>query len=261
MDHYERAYFNGVLGTQNVPAGPGVMLYNYPLGMGQSKADSYMRWGSPYGTFTCCYGTGSEQWSKMGDSIYFKSASDTTLYVNLYVPSTLKWATKGVTITQHTTFPLSGSVSFTITTQAPVTFGLNLHIPYWVAPGGKIIVNGQTQNILMTPSTYATINRSWANGDILNLTLPMKLHAHAMIDNKNMISVMYGPLVLGGLTTTAHTLPVTDINNLENIITQQPGAGLTFTAKVDRNAGTMTMVPLYTIVGSTKYGVYWTIQV
>jgi hypothetical protein len=54
MDFYERAYFNGVssitkhvcfiifeysniLGNQNVEAGPGVMLYNYPLGTGFNK--------------------------------------------------------------------------------------------------------------------------------------------------------------------------------------------------------------------------------
>jgi DUF1680 family protein len=38
-DHYEKAYFNGILGNQK-PNTPGVMTYFTPLGMGFSKADN-----------------------------------------------------------------------------------------------------------------------------------------------------------------------------------------------------------------------------
>jgi hypothetical protein len=42
-DHYERAYFNGIIGNQK-PNTPGVMLYFTPLGMGYSKQDKFNKY-------------------------------------------------------------------------------------------------------------------------------------------------------------------------------------------------------------------------
>ena len=41
--------------------------------------------------FTCCNGTALESNTKLQDSIYFRSADNKALYVNLFVPSTLNW--------------------------------------------------------------------------------------------------------------------------------------------------------------------------
>jgi len=260
MDHYERAYINAIYGTQNTPL-VGSMLYYYPLATGFSKATSANHWGGQYNSFVCCYGTGVEQWSKMADSIYFYSADGNDVFVSLYIPSVLSWKTKGVTITQKTSIPLGeDSSSFTITTTKATSFGLHFHIPYWVAGGGKIAVNGQAVNTPITPSTIININRVWNNGDVVDITLPVTLHAHIMPDDQKLISVMYGPIVLGGLTSVAHTLATNNVNQLSSIITKVSGApALKFTAKVE-NGQSMTMVPLYTIVADTNYGVYFNIN-
>ena len=49
-----------------------------------------------------------ENHTKYQDSIYFRSADDATLYVNLYIPSTLRWAERGLTVTQSGAFPTAG---------------------------------------------------------------------------------------------------------------------------------------------------------
>ena len=58
-DYYERALINGVLSIQR-GRDPGVMIYMLPQGPGMSKAVSIHGWGTPYGSFWCCYGTGNK---------------------------------------------------------------------------------------------------------------------------------------------------------------------------------------------------------
>jgi len=48
---------NGVLSIQR-GTDPGVMIYMLPLGLGVSKAQTYWKWGTPFDSFWCCYGTG-----------------------------------------------------------------------------------------------------------------------------------------------------------------------------------------------------------
>ena len=77
----------------------------------------------------------------------------------------------------------------------------------------QIRINGKLQNVAVTPNTYATISRKWASGDVVDLTLPMKLHLEPTPDNPNVQSVKYGPIVLSGayeltaVTTMPHLVP------------------------------------------------------
>ncbi|KAF3514639.1 hypothetical protein F2Q69_00000514 [Brassica cretica] len=94
-DYYERALTNGVLGIQRGTE-PGLMIYMLPLGKGVSKAVTYHGWGTPYDSFWCCYGTGIESFSKLGDSIYFQEDGESpALYVIQYISSSLDWKSTG----------------------------------------------------------------------------------------------------------------------------------------------------------------------
>src|SRR5262249_7476076 len=61
-DYYERAYFNGIIGTMN-PADAMTTFY-VPLESGYWKLFS-----RPFDSFWCCTGTGVESFAKLGDSI------------------------------------------------------------------------------------------------------------------------------------------------------------------------------------------------
>jgi uncharacterized protein len=56
--------------------------------------------------FTCCNGTAIESSTKLQDSIYFRSADNRTLYVNLFVPSTLTWSERNVVVGRARTSPM-----------------------------------------------------------------------------------------------------------------------------------------------------------
>ena len=103
-DYYERALFNGILGTLN-PA-DGMTMYYVPLASGWWK-----QFGRPLEAFWCCTGTGVESFSKLGDSIYFHDSGG--LYVNLYIASELDWREKNVRVIQETGFPEQAGTSLT----------------------------------------------------------------------------------------------------------------------------------------------------
>ncbi|MFD0742065.1 glycoside hydrolase family 127 protein [Phytohabitans flavus] len=99
MDYYERTLLNHILGSRrdvDSTTNPSV-TYFLPLTPGSVRGFG--------NTGTCCGGSGLENHTKYQESIYFRSAENDALYVNLYVGSTLHWAARGFTVTQVTDFP------------------------------------------------------------------------------------------------------------------------------------------------------------
>jgi len=188
MDYYERTLFNHRLGTINPE--DGTMMYYLPLAAGYWKT-----FGKPFDAFWCCTGTGSEEYAKLTDTIYFHD--DDSLYVNLYLDSQLEWPEKGLRFKQETRFPSEQGSTITISAKSPVQLAINLRIPYWTQ-GGSVKINGATLPAFSSPSSYLTLNRVWKTGDKIELSLPMGLHIHAMPDDETIQAAMYGPLVLAG---------------------------------------------------------------
>jgi len=188
MDYYERTLLNHRLGT--IKPDDGTMMYYLPLASGYWKT-----FGKPFDSLWCCTGTGSEEYAKLTDTIYFHD--DDSLYVNLYIDSQLEWPEKGLRLKQETRFPEQETTTLTVTTKAPVQLAMNLRIPYWVQ-GGSIKINGTSLPAFASPSSYLTLNRVWKTGDKVELSLPMGLHVDPMPDDETIQAVMYGPLVLAG---------------------------------------------------------------
>jgi hypothetical protein len=188
-DYYERALFNGILGTQH-PA-DGDKLYYVPLASGYWKL-----FGTPLHDFWCCTGTGAESFSKLGDSIYFRD--DAGVFVNLFIASTLTWAEKGIRITQNTRFPEEESTSLSFDCDRPTRMALRVRIPYWATRGGSASLNGRQLESFAAPSSYLVVDRTWRSGDSLRISLPMQLRVEATPDDPSVQAVMYGPLVLAG---------------------------------------------------------------
>jgi DUF1680 family protein len=187
-DYYERAWYNGVLGVQHPRDGD--KLYYVPLASGYWKL-----FGTPLHDFWCCTGSMSEAFSKLGDSIYWHD--DDGAWVNLFTPSSVEWPEKGVRLVQETRFPEEETVRITVRAERPVRFALRVRVPYWAA-GGHASLDGRALEGFAAPSSYFVVDRTWRDGETLQLTLPMRLHAHAMPDDPTLLAVMYGPLVLAG---------------------------------------------------------------
>jgi DUF1680 family protein len=188
-DYYERALYNSILSTQDPDSG--MMMYFVPLAAGRWKM-----FNTPTTSFWCCTGSGMENHAKYGDSIYYHSGQ--TLYVNLFIASELNWSEQKVKIRQDTNFPESDSTTLTIQTEKPTKLDIRIRIPYWAEQGAVIKINGESMSLASEPGSYLVINRQWKNNDKLQITLPMSLHTHPMPDDKSVVAMMYGPLVLAG---------------------------------------------------------------
>ncbi len=192
-DYYERAYYNGILGVQH-PA-DGAKLYYVPLQSGFWKL-----YGTPLHDFWCCTGSMAEAFAKLGDSIYFRDAPDTPgsgLYVNLFVASTLDWAGKGLRLEQQTRFPHEPSTRIRLKLARPAKFPVRIRVPWWM-DGGNASINGRKLEAFAAPSSYLVLDRTWRDGDTIDVSLPMKLFAAPMPDDPSLVAAMYGPLVLAG---------------------------------------------------------------
>ena len=189
MDFYERGLYNHILASQD-PA-TSMMTYYVPLRPGAFKTFS-----KPDESFWCCVGTGMENHAKYGDTIYFRDA--TSLYVNLFIASELKWKDKGLIVRQETKFPEEDTTRLTFKSEQPIKLALKVRYPAWAQSGITLTVNGKKETINAQPGSYITVEREWKNGDTVQVQLPMSLHMEAMPDDPRVIALMYGPIVLAG---------------------------------------------------------------
>jgi DUF1680 family protein len=197
-DYFERALFNGILGSQHPRDGE--KLYYVSLAPGLWKL-----FGTPYQDYWCCTGTMSEAFSKLGDSIYFQDEAG--VYVNLFIASTLDWRERGVQLVQETRFPEEEGTTLIVRAPRPARFALRIRVPSWASAGGTARVNGRSLDGFAAPGGYYVLDRTWKDGDRLEVSLPMRLHLQAMPDDPTLQAVMYGPLVLVGRLGTDGLTP------------------------------------------------------
>lgn len=147
-------------------------------------------------TYTCCAGTYFQAVTEYVNLIYFKDAS--ALYVNLYLPSEVKWQRPEgeVTVMQETGFPESEGVTLTLKMPRAMRFGLRLRVPGW-AEGFGAIVNGQAEGgFKASPGNWLGLDREWKDGDKVEIRLPLRFRYQA-IDTKHpdRVAVLRGPAV------------------------------------------------------------------
>ncbi|KAL2238630.1 UNVERIFIED_CONTAM: hypothetical protein Sindi_1054700 [Sesamum indicum] len=233
-DYYERALTNGVLSIQR-GKDPGIMIYMLPLARGASKAKSYHGWGTKYDSFWCCYGTGIESFSKLGDSIYFEEGGKPpTLYIIQYISSSLNWRSGNIDLIQDVEQVVSWDprlrVSFTFTSNEHAAGGvastLNFRIPLWTySDGAKASLNGQDMP-LVTPGNFLPVTRSWSAGDKITFELPISFRTEAIKDDRpeygSIQAIFYGPYLLAGLSSGDWDINAKSATSFSDWITPVP---------------------------------------
>jgi DUF1680 family protein len=188
MDYYERGLVNQIAGQRadNDSTSNPQVAYFQPLTPGSRRS---------YGnTGTCDGGTGLESHTKYQESIYFHSADRSTLWVNLFVPSTLAWEQAGFTVTQQTDYPREQATRLTI--KGSGRLAVKLRVPAWVETGFVVRINGAAQDVDATPGTYLTLDRAWRSGDTIDVSTPFSIRIERARDQPDIQSVFYGPLLL-----------------------------------------------------------------
>jgi len=188
MDYYERALYNHILASvaENTPAN----TYHVPLRPGSVKqfGNANMK------GFSCCNGTALESNTKLQNSVYFRSSDNKALYVNLYVPSTLEWTERNVTVIQSTCYPQEDFTRLTI--KGKGKFDLNVRVPHWATKGFFVKINGKDKKVKAVPGSYLTISRNWKDGDTVELRMPFKFYLEPVMDQQNIASLFWGPVLL-----------------------------------------------------------------
>lgn len=245
LDYIERTLYNQIIGSLNPDQYQ--TCYQYAVGLNATKP-----FGNETPQSTCCGGTGSENHTKYQQSAYF--ANDNTLWVGLYMPTTLHWKEKGVTIKQDCLWPAQHSAIKI--TEGEGDFTLKLRVPYWATQGFSIKVNGKEVAKSYQPSTYVELEQKhWKVGDVVEIDMPFSKHIEygadklssdvASLDGTPLKTswvgtLMYGPLVMAG--TDAQTWNQATLNidsRLSNITVGEPngvttGAGANLlTLKLD----------------------------
>lgn len=197
MDYYERGLYNHILASvaENTPAN----TYHVPLRPGSVK-----QFGNADMTgFSCCNGTALESSTKLQNSIYFRRADNKALYVNLFVPSTLNWTERNITVTQTTMYPKEDRTLLTI--KGKGRFDLNVRVPHWATKGYFVKINGKEVKINAVPGNYLTLRRKWKNGDTVELRMPFRFYLEPVMDQQNIASLFYGPVLLAAQEPEART--------------------------------------------------------
>ncbi len=181
-DFYEATMWNHIMSTQDPKTGGYVYFTSLrPL--------SYRIYSQVNQGMWCCVGTGMENHSKYGHFIYTHSATNDTLYVNLFTSSELK--SKKFGIRQETNFPYEQKSKLTITKGG--NFTLAIRKPAWASADGK--------------ASYTYQTKKWKAGEVVEVSLPMQLRYEECPDYKTYIAFKYGPILLAARTATEAELP------------------------------------------------------
>jgi len=143
----------------------------------------------------CCQHNHSAGWVYYAENSWM-ATSDNGLAAQLYsegeVTAKVGKGTQ-VKINEQTHYPFNDRVNFIVNTPGIVAFPLYLRIPAW-CNGASVSVNGKAVPVNTMPNGYIVLNNKWKNGDVVSLQLPMALKVREWNQNKNSISVNYGPL-------------------------------------------------------------------
>jgi DUF1680 family protein len=182
FDFYERAHLNHILSQQDPDTG--MFTYFSPLASGFARVHS-----TPDNDFWCCHGTGMENHSKHGDSIWWR-AGDKVL-VNLFYPSTLDWREKGVVLDMDTDYPYKDTITLRAT-KAPKPVEVALRVPGW-CPDPSATINGKRVTAAPKDGYLPLMLKA---GDVVALHLPMPVYSETMPDDDRLVAYLSGPLVL-----------------------------------------------------------------
>ena len=250
-DSMERVLYNTVLGAKPLQK-DGRAFYYSDYSNSATKFYFDDKW-------PCCSGTLPQVAADYHILGYFRD--DDGVWVNLYVPSTLKWTGAHgarLSLTQSGGYPLEGNVALVVTASKAEEFALRLRIPAWAGLGGQaaeIKVNGLPVNAPVDKG-FALLRRRWKDGDRVQLTLPLPMRLEAIdgagTKNPDTVALVRGPLVLFALTEDAPKV------SRAQLLAATPMKGQPVWM-ADASSGPLLMTP-FTEIHEERYRTYMTVS-
>ncbi len=188
-DSMEAVLHNTILGARLIRP-DGVSFYYSDYNYDAKKADYEQKW-------PCCSGTFPQITADYGISSYLRSPKG--IYVNLYVPSRVSFTQNGarVVLTQTTEYPRLDESTMHLKMDKPARFVVALRVPAWAGAKSLVRVNGKSAGVPFEPGRWAELDRTWRDGDRIELTLDMPLRL-VPIDpgHPDIVALVRGPVAL-----------------------------------------------------------------
>jgi uncharacterized protein len=209
-DYIERTLFNHTLSAQN-PADERV-CYFLPLMPGAER-----KYYTLFDDFSCCVCSGMDSYTRHSEYIYAHTSSD--IYVNQFIASEIHWKEKGILIKQETKFPYEDVTMLKFECKKDTELGILIRYPKWLSEPLSVRINGHAEH-LTAEAGYCRINRTWHSGDIVEIKLPMNIRIENMPDDKSMIAVFYGPILLAGALEKDQAQALVESNSVPVLIAE-----------------------------------------
>ncbi|MFO7934079.1 MAG: glycoside hydrolase family 127 protein, partial [Bacteroidales bacterium] len=241
MDVLERSLYNGVMPGLSLDG----TLFFYPNTLrhdGVSGFNQGVSGRSPWFDCSCC----PSNLSRFVPSVagYAYAVKNGEVFVNLFMNGEAEMETgKGtLKLKQQSMYPWEGKIKLEILSEEPTEAGIHVRIPGWAmeqpvpsdlftyadAQSGKpsLQVNGDPVSMELR-NGYVTVERTWEQGDRIELDLPMEariITAHDSVEaKKGLVAVQYGPLVYCA----------EEIDNRKDVLEASIGTSSVFKARYD----------------------------
>ncbi|HKE22302.1 MAG TPA: beta-L-arabinofuranosidase domain-containing protein [Bryobacteraceae bacterium] len=243
-DGLERALYNTILGALD-PDDDGGYFYYSDYHSRAHKGYYKQKW-------PCCAGTLLQSVADFPLNLYFQDAHG--ILVNLYAGSELRWKANGVAVrlAQTTAYPEAEQVEIRVDPDSPIEFAVRLRIPGWLDRPARIAVNGKESGVRAERGTFASLNRRWRKGDVIELRLPFSFRAVAIEERaSDTVAAMRGPVMLAAIDP-----PETLAATASALANMGPVRGNPLEFDCRTAAGTVRMRPFYKVQRET-YSTYF----
>ncbi|MDN3549993.1 beta-L-arabinofuranosidase domain-containing protein [Mucilaginibacter aquaedulcis] len=190
MDAIEISMYNAMMGAM-MPAGNTFAKYSVlrgvrELGEGQCNMD-----------INCCIANSPRAFMLFPAVSYMYQGQN--IYVNSYIPGKASFnavSKKTVTLEQITDYPKTGGIQIIVHGGASSPLTLHLRIPQW-SKENKVSINNVAVDQPVISGEYLTLNRTWKDGDMINIKLDMRGRIEYTSGDVNKhFAIMRGPVVL-----------------------------------------------------------------
>jgi hypothetical protein len=245
-DSMERVLYNTIAGATPIME-DGTTFYYSDYNNNAKKVHYRDKW-------PCCSGTFPQLTADYGISSYYKSQDG--IYVNLFVPSRVSWSQNNTacTLTQNTKYPSENATQLEFSLASPEAFTVYVRIPEWAGAKSSLSLNGNRTSNELVPGKFLALQRTWKNGDRVELELEMPLRLDAVDnENPNRVALMHGPIALFAVGDMPSRI------TRAQLLAATPAPQSKEDWLVRTDSGTLTMRPFASIM-SENYRLYQTVE-